>query len=304
MSSLGHALRRLRAPAWMRYGTRIALAAANNWSQDRCASMAASLAFYAAFSLAPLLVVAVAVGSLFFGERAIEGRLYTELESLIGRDAALAAQAVLANAWKAGEAKTLGWLSLIGTAVGATATFAELNSSLNAIWRAPPARHALAALVRVRLISFGLVLGAGFLLVVLLIADAAILYVTEVLFANGVLGALVGAIQHLASFGFMCLAFTVLLKVLPDVPVDWVEALDGGVAGAILFAVGKHLFALYLAHAGGTSVFGAASSLAVLMMWLFFSAASFLVGAELAATLSHEHRAPGRPKTEATWRSR
>lgn len=295
---------RTLAPARLRQAARIALAAAENWSADRCASMAAALAFYAAFSLAPLLVIAVAVGSIFFGEKAIEGRLYTELESLIGADAALTAQMVLANAWKAGQARTLGWLSLVGTAIGATATFAELNASLNAIWRAPPEKHALAALVRVRLISFGLVLGAGFLLVVLLIADAAIVYVTQVLFANGVLGALVGAIQQTASFGFLCLAFTVLLKVLPDVPVDWTEALDGGIAGAILFAVGKHVFALYLSRAGSTSVFGAASSLAVLMMWLFFSAAAFLVGAELAATLGHEHRAPGRAKSEATWRSR
>jgi membrane protein len=291
-------------PSWARYGARIAMTTSNNWLDDRCASMAASLAFYAAFSLAPLLVVAVAVGALFFGERAIEGRLYTELESLIGRDAALAAQAVLANAWQAGEAKTLGWLSLGGTAVGATATFAELNSALNAIWRAPPARYAVAALIRARLVSFGLVIGAGFLLVVLLIADTAILYVTEVIFAKGVLSALIGAIHTLASFGFLCLVFTVLLKVLPDVRVTWNEALYGGVAGAILFAVGKHLFAIYLTHAGGTNVFGAASSLAVLMMWLFFSAAAFLVGAELAATLGHERRAPDRPKMEATWRSR
>jgi membrane protein len=272
--------------------------------EDRCASMAASLAFYAAFSLAPLLVVAVAVGSIFFGERAIEGRLYSELESLIGRDAALTAQMVLANGWRAGQAHTLGWLSLAGTVIGATATFVELNSSLDAIWHTPPPRHAMAALIRARLISFGLVLGAGFLLVVLLIADAAILYVTEVLFANGVLGALVGAIQQTASFAFLCLAFTALLKVLPDTPVDWGDALNGGIAGAILFAVGKHVFALYLAKAGSTTVFGAASSLAVLMMWLFFSAAAFLVGAELAAALARERKRPDRRIPEAAWRSR
>lgn len=290
-------------PRGVRHAARIALATADHWAQDRCASMAASLAFYAAFSLAPLLVIAVAVGSIFFGERAIEGRLYSELESLIGRDAALTAQMVLANAWHAGQAHTLGWLSAAGTAIGATATFAELNSSLNAIWHAPPPRRAMAALIRVRLISFGLVLGAGFLLVVLLIADAAILYVTEALFANGVLGALLGAIQQMASFGFLCLAFTALLKVLPDTPVDWGEALNGGIAGAILFAVGKHLFALYLAKAGSTSVFGAASSLAVLMMWLFFSAAAFLVGAELAAVLGRERKASGGTAAEAAWPS-
>lgn len=250
--------------------------------------MAAALAFYAAFSLAPLLVVVVAAGSIFFGEQAIEGRLYTELESLIGRDAALAAQVVLSNAWRSGQARTLGWLSLAATWLGATATFAELNSSLNTIWHAPPSRRILATLIRVRLISFGLAVGAGFLLVVLLIADAIILYVTEIAFGNDTFGTLIGAIQQAASFSFLCLAFTVLLKVLPDVPVAWRDAFVGGAAGAVVFAVGKHLFALYLAHASGANVFGAASSLAILMMWLFFSAAAFLVGAELAATLGRE----------------
>ncbi|MDD5250878.1 MAG: YihY/virulence factor BrkB family protein [Rhodocyclaceae bacterium] len=282
-------------PPWASRVVRIAAATADAWMQDRCASMAAALAFYAAFSLAPLLVVAVAVGSIFFGERAIEGRLYTELESLIGRDAALAAQAVLANAWRAGQARTLGWLSLAATWLGATATFAELNSALNAIWHAPPSRRFLATLIRVRLVSFGLVVGAGFLLVVLLIADAIILYITEAAFAHGILGALIGTIQQLASFGFLCLAFTVLLKVLPDVPVAWRDALAGSAAGAVLFAVGKHLFAIYLAHASSANVFGAASSLAALMMWLFFSAVAFLVGAELAAALGRERRLPTPP---------
>lgn len=279
-----------RAPFWARSTLRAVVAVAGNWFDDRCTSMSAALAFYAAFSLAPLLVVAVAVGSLFFGMEAVEGRLFTELESLLGRDAALTAQAVLANAWRGGQAQTMGWLSLAAIGVGATATFAELNSALNAIWHAPPAPHAMAALIRVRLVSFGLVLSTGFLLVILLIADAAILLVTDMLFSGGLLRTLIDTAQQLVSFVFLCSAFCVLLKVLPDVPVAWRDAWSGGIAGAALFATGKHLFALYLARAGGTSVFGAASSLAVLMMWLFFSAAAFLVGAEVAAYLGHGRR--------------
>lgn len=277
--------------AWERRGrgaVDLTAAAATHWISDRCADMSASLAFYAAFSLAPLLVVAIAVGSVFFGVDAVTGRLYTELESLVGRDAALAAQTVVANAWRAGQARTLGWVSLAATGVGATATFAQLSSALNIIWHAPPAKHAVAALIRVRLISFGLVLGTGFLLVVLLIADAMVLFVTEVMFRGSWLEALAGVIQHLASFVFLCSAFGVLLKVLPDVHVEWREAFTGGTASGVLFAVGKHLFALYLARAGTASAFGAASSLAVLMMWLFFSAAVFLFGAELTARMGDE----------------
>lgn len=276
--------------AWARSLLRIAAATGKSWKADRCSSMAAALAFYAAFSLAPLLVVAVAVGSMFFGEQAIEGRLHTELESLIGREAALAAQAVLANAWQAGQARAMGGLSLAATWLGATATFAELSRSLNAIWHAPPRRDFFATLIRARLLSFGLAVGTGFLLVVLVIADAMLLYAAESAFAQALPGRLMGTLQQVASFAFLCLAFAILLKVLPDVPVAWRDAFAGAAAGAVLFTVGKHLFALYLARASGASVFGAASSLAVLMMWLLFSAQAFLVGAELAATLNHERR--------------
>lgn len=283
---------------WKHRGRRIldlTMAAAKSWIDDRCADMSASLAFYAAFSLAPLLMVAIAVGSLFFGVDAVQGRLFTELESLVGRDAALAAQTVVANAWRGGEARAVGWLSLAATGVGATATFAKLNSALDLIWHAPPAKHAVAALIRVRLVSFGLVLGTGFLLVVLLMADAMILFITDVMFRSGWLRDVAVLIQHVASFGFLCMAFSVLLKVLPDVHVEWYDAFVGGIASGVLFAVGKHLFAIYLARAGTASAFGAASSLAVLMMWLFFSAAVFLFGAELTARLGEQTKSEERP---------
>lgn len=245
--------------------------------------MSAALAFYAAFSLAPLLVVAIAVGSLFFGIDAVQGQLYSELESLLGRDAALAAQAVLVNAWQADQARSSGWLSLIAIGIGASATFSELGSALNTIWHTTPKHHAVAALIRIRLLSFGLVLGTGFLLVVLLIVDAAVVFVTETLFGDNPIHLVIGAIQQATSLAFLCLAFSVLLKVLPDLPVTWRAAGRGGFAAALLFSAGKHLFALYLTRAGTANVFGAASSLAVLMMWLFFSAAVFLLGAEFSA---------------------
>lgn len=291
----------LPLPAWGRRVAGIGLEVMEHWSRDRCGSLSAALAFYAAFSLAPLLVVAVAVGSVFFGVEAVEGRLYTELESLLGRDAALAAQVLLANAWRAGEARTLGWVSLVATGIGATATFAQLNDALDAIWHAPPAEHAVAALIRIRLISFGLVVGMGFLLVVLLVADAMLLAITDLLFGDGAMSTVLSLIQQAISFGFLVMAFGVLLKVLPDVHVVWGDAWRGGLAGALLFAVGKHVFALYLARAGGTNVFGAASSLAVLMMWLYFSAAVFLLAAEITAHLGRGREAAARTKGEQPW---
>lgn len=254
------------------------------WVADGGPSMSAAVAFYAAFSLAPVLVVAIAVASLFVGVEAVQGRLFSGIEAIVGDDGAVVVQAMVANAWKSGGGWS-GWLSLLGTAVGATATFSELNRSLNLIWRVPENRHMFASLLRVRLLSFGLVLGTGFLMVVLLIADAALTFGSRLLFGAMGIKLVFGVVQQALSFAFLCLAFSFLLKLLPDAPVRWRAALTGGIATAVLFSLGKHLFARYLAYAGTANAFGAAGSLAVLMMWLFFSAAVFLLGAEIAAFL-------------------
>lgn len=259
------------------------------WFDHGAASMSASVAFYAAFSLAPLLVVAMAVASFFFGAEAVQGRLFSEIESVVGGQGAQAVQAMVASAWMTGDGGWSGILSLGAMVVGATATFAELNRSLNVIWGAPPSKHAMAGLLRVRLMSFGIVVGTGFLVVVLLIADALLVYVGELLWSQWRVFPLLQWLQQASAFLFLWLAFTALLKVLPDVPVRWRMAAEGGLAAAVLFSLGKHLFARYLAYVGTANAFGAAGSLAVLMMWLFFSSAVFLVGAEVAAAASRRH---------------
>lgn len=286
----GRALRRRAASI-----LKLVAVAATSWAQDRCSSMSAALAFYAAFSLAPMLIVAISVAGFFFGAEAVQGRLYTEIQAVVGPQGATVVQAMVASAWKSGLGRWAGPLSLLAIAAGASGVFAELNSALDTIWKVPPTPRAVAALIRVRLTSFGLVMGTGFLVVVLLIADAAIAYMTERLFLQAFVHPVLDVIQHASSLLFLCLAFTVLLKVLPDTHVPWRDAGAGGSAAALLFTGGKHGFALYLAHAGTANAFGAASSLAVLMMWLFFSAAVFLFGAELAAHLARKS-APNLPK--------
>lgn len=288
---LTHPRRPLALPREIRHLAAAVTAAGAGWAQDRCASMSAALAFYAAFSLAPMLLVVITVASLFFGVEAVQGRLFSEIQSLAGPEGAIAVQAMLASAWKSRQGGWVGLLSLGAIALGASATFTELNSALDAIWKVPPPPRPVAALIRVRLTSFGLVVGTGFLIVVLLIADAAVTYATDVLLGR-LLHPVAGAIQHLVSLLFLCAAFTVLLKVLPDTPVHWRDAEVGGITAALLFSGGKHVFALYITHAGTANAFGAASSLAVLMMWLFFSAAVFLFGAELTAHLARGRKMP------------
>lgn len=263
------------------------------WVADDGASMSASVAFFAAFSLAPMLVIAIAVGSLFFGIEAVQGRLQSGVEAVVGAEGAAVVQAMLVSAWKTGDGGWTGWLSVLMMAVGASATFAELNHALNLIWRVHAPDRPVSSLLRVRLVSFGLVVGIGFLIVILLVADAVIIYGAERLLGEAAVASLLHFIQIAISFCFLWFAFATLLKVLPDVPVRWRHAAQGGLAAALLFAIGKQLFARYLVYAGTASAFGAAGSLAVLMMWLFFSAAVFLVGAQVAAHSSRNRRTTG-----------
>ncbi len=280
------------------------------WISDSCASMAAALAFYAAFSLAPMLVIVIAVAGIFLGPQAVEGRLFAEIGGLLGPDAAVAVQAMVANAWKSDRSGWMTIISFFAMFLGASATFAQLNASLNTIWRVPKttSRKALFSLVKVRLLSMGLVIGMGFLIMVLLVLDAALSFAVEWAF-----GATSGTQQWvvLAQRGvvlaLLTSAFAVLLKVLPETRVHWANVWIGAIASALLFSVGKNLFGMYLARAGTANAFGAAGSLAVLLMWLYFSSAVFLLGAQITAQfgghatdLSKEEALQGQPEEAAS----
>lgn len=254
------------------------------WSEDRCVPESAAIGFFAAFSIAPMLLVVIAVAGYFFGAEAVQGRLISEIESMIGKEGAVAVQAMVASAWKAKDSGWVGVISLFGVIIGASATFGQLTNALNWIWRAPAKKGAVATLIKVRLLSFGLVLGTGFLLIVMLVLDAMLAFAGNALMSNReVAEPVMSAVQHALTFLVLLGAFTMLLKVLPDVHVRWRDAGLGALVATVLFSIGKHFLALYLAHAGTASAFGAAGSLAVLMMWLFFSAGVFLLGAEVAA---------------------
>jgi membrane protein len=268
------------------------------WSQDHCLMFSASIAFFAAFSLAPTLVIVIAVASVFFGADAVQGRLFDEISGVVGVDAAHTLEAIVANAWHADIARSTAILSLAGVLIGASATFSSLHSALNVIWPTPvvSTRESIVTLLRVRLMSFGLVVGSGLLVAILLVLDALV----EIL-GHWVLGdgspfiVLSGLTRRAISIGVLMVAFTVLLKFLPTTRMRWADAALGATAAALLFEGGKRLFAFYLAHAGTANMFGAAGSLAIILMWLYYSAAVFLLGAELSATAARKrtHRASG-----------
>jgi membrane protein len=252
---------------------------------DRGAPMAASIAFYSAFSLAPTLVMVIAVAGLVFGAEAARGQLFQQISGMLGKDAAASVQAIVAHAHQSGGSGIAAVLSFVLLAVGASATFSSLNTALSIIWpKGAKKESGVAMLVKVRLISFGLVMGVAFLLVVSLVLDTAVQAAGKWVFGDSPLVIVGDIVQFVLGLVILCGAFGALLKYLPDGHVPWRDALVGGAISAVLFSVGKKLFAVYLTHAGTANAFGAAGSLAVLLMWLYFAAAVLLLGAEAAAS--------------------
>ncbi|MGF6900027.1 YihY/virulence factor BrkB family protein [Paraburkholderia sp. GAS348] len=268
-----------------------AIGAFKQFADDRCAAMAASIAFYAAFSLAPTLVMVIAVAGWFFGAAAARGELFTHIHGLLGDQAAAGVQTIVENAHHSGSAGGIAAIiSFSMLAIGASATFSSLNSALNLVWPyTGPRSSSVIAMVRVRLISFGLVLGVAFLLIVSLVLDTVITFVGKWLWGDSPYVVIGNLLQLGVGLLVLAFAFAGLLKFLPDAKVRWVDALVGGIVAAVLFSAGKKLFALYIAHAGMASSFGAAGSLAVLLMWLYFSAAVLLLGAEFSAARGRVH---------------
>jgi membrane protein len=256
-----------------------AIGAFRKFAEDRCAAMAAGIAFYAAFSLAPTLVMVIAVAGWFFGAQAARGELFAHIHGLLGDQAAAGVQVIVQNARHAGGAGGIAAIiSFVLLAIGASATFSSLNSALNIVWPLTgPRSSSVIALVRVRLISFGLVL------------DTAITFIGQWLWGNSPYVVIGNLLQLLVGLLVLAFAFAALLKFLPDAMVRWRDAMVGGVVAAVLFSAGKKLFALYIAHAGMANSFGAAGSLAVLLMWLYFSAVVLLLGAEFSAARGRLH---------------
>jgi membrane protein len=268
------------------------------WAQDHCLMFSAAIAFFAAFSLAPTLVIMISVASIFFGADAVQGRLFGEISGVVGADAARALEAIVANAWHADMARRTAIISVLGVLIGASATFSSLHSALNVIWPTPAVstRASIVGLLRVRVMSFALVVGAGFLIGALLLLDALVVVLGHWAFGDSSPFLVLAALsQRGISLAMMVLAFAVLLKFLPTARMLWRDAVLGALAAALLFEGGKGLFALYLGHAGTANTFGAAGSMVVILLWLYYSAAVFLLGAELSATAARKrtHRASG-----------
>jgi membrane protein len=264
-----------------------------SWLDDRAPTMGAAIAYYTVFSLAPMLVMVVAVAGFAFGQKAAEGALFGELAELVGSESAGAVQAMLRSASSTRS-------GIIATAVGigtliiaATAVFGELQSALNVIWKAPTTgSHGVWYLLKSRLLSLSVILVIGFLLLVSLVISAALAVFSDYL--DRILPGLpiILHIVHLTfSFGFTTVLFALMFKILPDNPVDWQDVWLGAAVTALLFTVGKHLISLYIGSSNMASTYGAAGALIIVLVWVYYSAQILLLGAEFAKAYSDQRRA-------------
>jgi len=251
---------------------------------DEAMTRGAAIACYTMFSLAPLLVVAVAIAGLAFGEEAVHSAVAEQLRALVGREGAEAVQAMVRGVGEEGGQSSDGVPALVSIAVllvTASGVFAELQSALNAVWKAEPQAVTLSYLLRARALSIGLVAATGFLLLVSLLASAALAALWT--WVSGVLpgaAALLGALGFLVSFALTAALFAAIYKVLPDRRLEWRDVMVGAVGTALLFNLGKALIGWYIGGSGVARSYGAAGALVVVLLWVYYSAQTFLLGAE------------------------
>lgn len=266
--------------------------AAKGWSEDRCASMGAALSYYSVFSVAPLLLIVISVAGLFLGREAAQGLIVGQINGLVGTSGAEAIQTVLQSVSepKKGVIGTI--VGLVLLLVGATTVLAELQEDLNRIWKVgdAPKPSGVWGLVRARLLSLGLIMAVGFLLLISLVVSAAIAALGE--WSLGLFGAwetLAHVVNFLVSLGVVTTLFALIYRFMPQVRIQWHDVWIGALVTALLFSIGKWAIGLYIGKSAVASGFGAAGSLAVLLVWVYYSAQIFLFGAEFTWAYAHAY---------------
>ena len=253
------------------------------WNDHDAPRLGAALSFYTMLSLAPLVILVIAIASLVFGHSAAQNEIIRQVQGIMGAEGAKAVETVIAH----GQKPTGVFASVIGAItllVGASGAFSELQSALNKIWGVQPkGESGVASLIRARLFSFGMVLAVGFLLLVSLVITAVLAVVGK--FFSEILPMpefLMHTINFVVSFAGISALFALIFKYVPEARIKWKDVWEGAIATALLFTIGKSLIGLYLGKAAVGSAYGAAGSLIVVIVWIYYSAMIFFFGAEFA----------------------
>lgn len=261
------------------------------WQEDKAPTLAAALAYYTVFSLAPLLIIVIAIAGLVFGADAAQGQIVGQLQSLIGKDGAETVQELIV---KASEPKSGMIATLVGIATllwGASNVFTNLKEALNTIWNvSPPPGRGIWGFFQDRILSFAMILGIGFLLLVSLVISALLAAVSYWL--NGLLHLPVGIwqiVDFAISFGVVTLLFALIYKLLPDVNLAWNDVWIGAAITSVLFTIGKSLIGIYLGGSGVASTYGAAGSFVIILLWINYSAQILFLGAEFTQVWANRY---------------
>jgi membrane protein len=273
---------------------------ATEWIDQGLSRMGAALAFYTLFAIAPLFIIVLAIAGLWFGEAAARRELFSQVSGLVGSEGGDAIQALISAA---NRPKTGAWATVIAMVtlfVGATGVFVQLQDALNSIWgvRRAPGRG-VRNFIKDRLLSFALIVGIGFLLLVSLVLSAGLSALGK--YMGGLLPVqetLWQGINFVVSFGVITLLFAMIFKLLPDVKIAWRDVWIGAMLTALLFNLGKFLLGLYLGRSSVTSAYGAAGSLVIVLLWVYYSAQILFFGAKFTQLYasqysSHLEPAPG-----------
>jgi membrane protein len=265
------------------------------WSADNASRLSAALAYYSIFSLAPLLIITISIIALVFGEDAARGQIATQIQGLVGTEAARTIEdAIAATAESSGASLTSAIIGFGAMLMGATTVFGELKNALNEIFgvRVQPG-HAVATLIRQRVLSFSVVLALGFLLIVSLAISSAVTAVSAYMTGYLPIPAVAfKALDFAISLLIMTALFGLIFKILPNVDLRWREAAAGGAVTSVLFNVGKSLLAYYLGTSSAGSAFGASGSIILILLWVYYASGILFFGAEF--TKAYVLRSGGR----------
>lgn len=274
----------------------------SSWIDDYAQSMGAALAYYTLFSIAPLLLIVISITGLVFGEEAARGEIYGQLHGLMGQEGAMAVQGLLESVNKPEKGVIATAVGVAVLLVGATTVFGELQSALDRIWHAPERdkSEGIWSLLRSRLLSFGMILVLGFLLMVSLVFHAALAALGK--WWGSALGeweTLAQIVNTVISFAFTTAIFAMIYKLMPRADIHWRDVRIGAAVTALLFTFGKYLIGLYIGKSGISSGFGAAGSLVIVLVWVYYSAQIFLLGAEFTWVYARRYGSrKGEPETD------
>jgi len=260
------------------------------WSNDYAPSMGAAISYYTLFSIAPLLLIVISVAGWFFGDEAVRGELTGSLQGLMGEEGAKAIEGLLAAASQPKEGIIATVIGVVVLILGATTVFGELQNDLDRIWRAPQRDEmgGVWKLLRTRLLSMGMILGIAFLLMVSLVLDA-VLQSLGKMWGESLWQWLAQLLNLVVGFGLTTTVFALIYKLMPRAKIEWHDVSVGAAVTALLFTIGKFIIGLYIGRSAVASTFGAAGSLVVVMIWVYYSAQIFLLGAEFTWVYAHTY---------------